>query len=161
LIVVKPPAKYPVEYLAKYLFKRLRDLGLVCGAVLLLTACGNGNFPNQSLIETAIVRQVISIQTPLSQQLKLPLPTAKDIQVSHITITNQDNITINNAPAYHLQGNYDLRLKQADHSATQTGDRFDVYLQSTMVGKIRQWKTAQPDGKPDGNRWTLESVVER
>jgi hypothetical protein len=143
-----------VKPLFERLFKHLRNLGLTCGAVLLLTACGNGNFPNQSLIETAIIRQVISIQTPLSQQLRLPLPTAKDIQISHITITDQASISINDVPAYHLQGHYDLHLRQADHSATQTNDRFDIYLQPPVVGKVTQWKTAQLNG----SNWQLETI---
>jgi hypothetical protein len=133
--------------------KKLLSFCLVVLFAIGLTACGTSG-PSQAVLKGAIARQVVATQAPLSQQLRLPAPTLQDITISHINITDQSNLRINDSPAYHVQGTYDLSLKQSDHRANQTGDRFDVYVQSKLIGKVIQWQTAQPDG----SGWKLEKL---
>jgi hypothetical protein len=141
------------KFLTQLSLRRLVGLSFALLLTIGLTACGN-NGPTQAALKSAITQQIIATQTPLSQQLKLPAPTPQDIAISHIQITDQSSLQINNNPGYHLQGTYDLSLKQSDHRASQTGDRFDLYLLPKQVGKIIQWQTAQPNG----NGWKLAKL---
>jgi hypothetical protein len=134
--------------------QRVLSIVIISAIALGLTACSNGNFPSTSVIERAIAHQVEQIQQPLSQQLKLPAPSLKDIRISHVTITDRDTTLINGEAAYHIIGEYDLTLKQTDHQANQTGDRFDLYLQPKQTGKTTTWQLAQATG----DDWKLEPL---
>ncbi|MBE9028187.1 hypothetical protein IQ266_00270 [filamentous cyanobacterium LEGE 11480] len=147
---------YPIARLHSWFtrWQRLLSILLISTIACYLTACGNGNFPNQKVIVSAVARQVEQIQQPLSQQLKLKPPSLKDIRISNLAITERDTTLINGAPAYYLSGQYDLTLKQQDQQTTQRGDHFEVYLQPKQDGKITRWQLAQKSGEA----WELETL---
>lgn len=135
--------------------KRIIAFLLISALVSLLTACGNGGFPSNAIVEQAIARQVKQVQAPLSRQLKLPAPALKDIRISHLQIRDRDTTTINGNKTYHLRGLYDLTLKQKDQQSTQSGDAFDVFLQPQVSGKTTIWQLAQSAA---GGQWRLEPL---
>ncbi|MFM2429165.1 MAG: hypothetical protein RLZZ511_378 [Cyanobacteriota bacterium] len=120
-----------------------------------LTACGNANFPSQTIVSQAIAQQVEAIQKPLSQQLKLTPPRRQDIQIRHLQITDRDIQPINGTPTYHLSGTYDLSLKQGHQQGEQSGDRFDIYLQAQQIGKETRWNL----GQQIANNWEFKPLT--
>lgn len=121
-----------------------------------LTACSpSTHLPSQDLIERAIGLQVERTQTPLSQQLKLPAPTRSQIQIRQIEVESQTPLTIEQRPAYHLQGTYNLTLKQSGHTLHQPHNPFDIYLQQRPEEKT--WHFAEPNPEnPD--RWLTRAL---
>ncbi|MGI0494386.1 hypothetical protein ACN4EG_21590 [Alkalinema pantanalense CENA528] len=122
----------------------------------ILTACSHAaNLPTQDLLERAISLQVERIQATLSQQLQLPAPTRSKIQVRQIEVQSQIPLLIEQRPAYHLRGTYDLIIKQSGHTLHQPHNPFDVYLQQRPEEKT--WHFAEPSAE-DPNRWTTRAL---
>lgn len=106
----------------------------------LLTACGgSGAEPKAEIVEQAIVWQLSQTQQELSQQLRLPFaPDA--IQVSHVKVTQQTPLKIQNLPSYQVKGTCDFTIKRPKHSLTQREAAFEVYLQRQTEDKT--WRVA-------------------
>lgn len=113
----------------------------------LLTACGSGiSAPNKQLVRQAIALQVSQTQQALTQQLRLP--QAPKFEIKQVAIASQEPLVIENLPAFHIQGTYDLNLQLPSHPVTQQSNPFDVYLQRQAEGKT--WRLAQRLPNSDG-----------
>ncbi|OUC13393.1 MAG: hypothetical protein B0A82_17925 [Alkalinema sp. CACIAM 70d] len=130
--------------------------GLCLCFLCILTACSPAtHLPSPDLIERAISLQVERTQATLSQQLQLPAPTRSKIQVRQIEVQSQIPLLIEQRPAYHLRGTYELTLKQAGHTLHQPHNPFDLYLQQRPEEKT--WHFAEPSPE-NPNRWTTRAL---
>jgi len=108
--------------------------------LLLLTACSPvGIAPSYQLVEQAIALQIKQTQTQLNQQLQIISPQSS---ITRLEIAQQEPLTIENLPAYHLQGTYDLQVQVAEEKLTQQQRPFELYLQQQPEGK--SWRLAIP-----------------
>jgi hypothetical protein len=108
--------------------------------LLLLAACSAvGIAPSYQLVEQAIALQIKQTQTQLNQQLQITSPQSS---ITHLEIAQQEPLTIENLPAYHLQGTYDLQVQVAEGKLTQQQRPFELYLQQQPEGK--SWRLAIP-----------------
>lgn len=108
--------------------------------LLLLTACSQiGIAPSYQLVEQAIALQIKRTQTQLNQQLQI---TSPQWSITRVEIAQQEPLTIENLPAYHLQGTYDLQVQVAEGKLTQQQRPFELYLQQQPEGKT--WRLAIP-----------------
>jgi hypothetical protein len=137
--------------------KLIVTIGLAMILSVGLTACGS-NLPKSAVIEQAIAMQVADIQSSLSQELKLKPPTLKDIRIGHVKIEQQSGLSIDREPGYHLSGTYDLTLRQSDHQATQTGDRFDLYLQKHTEGSGKAQRQIWRLAAQTPNGWQTQII---
>jgi len=115
---------------------------------VLLTACGvAGAAPERQLVERAIALQLSQTQQALNQQLRLQ---PNDIKISHVTITEQTPLVIEDFRAYRVRGSYTLTIKRAKRQVTQPKNSFEVYLQRQKEGKTWRLARLQPaaDGEP-------------
>lgn len=121
----------------------------------LLTACGTvGLEPSSQLVQRALALQLSQTQQHLSQQLhasgRLQPPSFK---INRVVITQQEPLVIQNLPAYHVQGTYDLTLKLPRRQVNQQQNPFEVYLQSQKEGKTWRLAIPQSSGKEVGILW--------
>lgn len=108
--------------------------------LVLLTACGTVKLePNSQLVKRAIALQFEQTQQQLSQQLSLDV---KGFKVNSVVVTKREPLVIQDLPAYHVQGTYNVTLKLPKRRVTQEQNPFDVYLQSQKEGKT--WRLALP-----------------
>ena len=108
--------------------------------LLLLAACSaTGIAPSHQLVEQAIALQIKQTQIQLNQQLQI---TSPQWAITHLEIAHQEPLTIENLPAYHLQGTYDLQVQVAEGKLTQQQRPFELYLQQQPEGK--SWRLAIP-----------------
>jgi hypothetical protein len=140
------------------MLKRWANMIITIGLAMVLTACG-GSFPSHRVIEQAIALQVQQVQADLSQQLKLKAPTLKDIRIQHLQIEDSTGINLDREPGYHISGQYDLSLRQSDHQAMQTGDRFDLYLQKHTEGSGKTQKQVWRLAEPEGAGWKMQAIA--
>lgn len=119
---------------------------LILIAILLglLTACGTGTpplslAPTNQLIQQAIALQVNQTQQQLSQQLRSSPPK---FEITQLNITQLEPLYIQNLPAYHVQGTYNLLFQLSNRRTNQQQNSFDVYLQRQIEGKT--WRLAIP-----------------
>lgn len=114
--------------------------------LILLTACGNmGTEPSSKLVQIAIALQIEQTQQQLSQQLGVEF---KGFDIDHVKINKREPLEIQQLPAYHLSGTYDLTLK-LPRQINQKHNPFDVYLQRQIEGKT--WRLAIPQAGKDTN----------
>lgn len=115
---------------------------LAIGLAWLLTACsGAGTELRAELVEQAIAWQLSQTQQELSQQLRLPV-TPDGIRVSHVKVTQQTPLKIQNLPSYQVRGTCDFTIKRPKHTLTQRQVPFEVYLQRQTAEKT--WRAAYP-----------------
>lgn len=126
----------------------------IVGATL-LTACSFGA-PTQALIEQAIALQLTQTQQELGQLLYRDAPEPPRYTISRIKTNHRDSLTIQEQPAYHLQGTYDLTLNFTDHQVTQHQNAFEVYLQKT---ETEAWQLARPQANADGKTWDITAIA--
>jgi hypothetical protein len=113
---------------------------------LFLSGCsGNVYTPNNSLAKKAIAIQVQQTQAKLSQQLDLDI---KGFEIKHLAIRQLENQSVQNLPAYHLKGIYDLILNLPQRQLIKEKKPFDIYMQLQKEGKT--WRLLQPE-KDDNN----------
>ena len=122
----------------------------------LLTACGTvGLEPSSQLEERALALQLSQTQEHLSQQLHLSGRPQQppSFKINRVVIIQQEPLVIQNLPAYHVQGTYDLTLKLPRRQVNQQQNPFEVYLQSQKEGKT--WRLALPQftGKDTNPTW--------
>jgi hypothetical protein len=116
---------------------------LVLTAILLVvvTACGSiGLLPTSDLVQRAIALGLEQTQQKLSQQLDLDF---QGFEIKRLSITQEQPLTIENLPAFHVQGSYDLIVKLPKRRLTQPKKTFDVYLQIQQEGKT--WRLLIPE----------------
>jgi hypothetical protein len=117
--------------------------------LILVTACTSlALLPTPELVQKAIAIQLEQTQQQLNQQLDLNF---QKFNIQRISITQQQPLTIENLPAYRVQGNYDFTVKLAKRSFQQLKKPFEVYLQIQKEGK--SWRLLIPEK----NRQNLQS----
>ncbi|WP_373527347.1 hypothetical protein [Nostoc sp.] len=115
---------------------------LVLTAILLLlvTACGSiGLLPTRDLVQKAIALKLEQTQQKLSQQLDLDF---QGFEIKRLSITEEQPLTIESLPAFHVRGTYDLIVKLPKRRLTEPTKPFDVYLQIQQEGKT--WRLLLP-----------------
>lgn len=128
---------------------------LLCFCCLALFACGPAKppielAPDGAVVKRAIVFQLDQTQAGLSQQFQAPAPS---FEVSKINVQSIEAIAINNLPAYHLQGGYDLKLRLPRQTVNQKQNPFDLYLQRQSEGKSWRLLKREFDGRTDREQW--------
>ncbi|MBD2677509.1 MULTISPECIES: hypothetical protein [Nostoc] len=109
--------------------------------LLLLTACGSiGLLPTSELVQKAIALELEQTQQKLSQQLDLDF---QGFEIKRLSISQEQPLTIENLPAFRVQGTYDLIVKLPKRSLTQAKKPFNLYLQIQQEGKT--WRLLLPD----------------
>lgn len=123
----------------------------------LLVACSSyGPTPNRKLIKEAIALQLSQTQANLTQQLNLPY--IPPFEINRIKVKHTEPLTLENLPAFHIVGTYDLTLKLRDREGDtqhfrevkQAKNSFEVYLQRQIQGQT--WRLAKP--QPSGDWYT-------
>lgn len=108
--------------------------------LVLLSACGtSGMTPNNQLVQKGLALQLEQTQQQLSQKLGL---NVKGFEIKRVKITQQEPLEIQDLPAYHLKGTYNLTMRLPKRRVTQQQNPFDIYLQRQKEGKT--WRLAQP-----------------
>ena len=120
-----------------------------------LTACGTstpsvGLAPSKQLVQKAIALQVSQTQQQLTQQLQSSPPK---FEITQVALNQLQPLFIDDLPAYHVRGTYNLKIKLPQQQVTQKKNPFDVYLQRQKEGKT--WRLALPQdiGKGAWGRW--------
>ena len=109
--------------------------------IVFLTACTTiALSPTPELVQKAIALQLEQTQQQLNQQLDLNF---QKFNIQRISITQQQPLTIENLPAYRVQGNYDFTVKLPKRSFKQLEKPFEVYLQIQKEGK--SWRLLIPE----------------
>ncbi|MEA5504085.1 hypothetical protein VB735_13355 [Halotia wernerae UHCC 0503] len=130
---------------------------LVFTAILLvlLTACGSiGLLPNSQLVQKAIALRLSQTQQQLNQQLDLDF---QGFEIKHLSITQEQPLTIQNLPAFRVRGTYDLLVKLPKRQLTQPQQPFEVFLQIQQEGKT--WRLLFPDQNGKGTQPTWRSYL--
>jgi len=109
--------------------------------IICLTACTSlALLPTPELVQKAIALQLEQTQQQLNQQLDLNF---QKFNIQRISITQEQPLTIENLPAYRVQGNYDFTVKLPKRSFKQVQKPFEVYLQIQKEGK--SWRLLVPE----------------
>ena len=109
--------------------------------LILVTGCTSlALLPTPELVQKAIAIQLEQTQQQLNQQLDLNF---QKFNIQRISITQQQPLTIENLPAYRVQGNYDFTVKLPKRSFQQLEKPFEVYLQIQKEGK--SWRLLIPE----------------
>ncbi len=126
---------------------------LVFTAILLvlLTACGSiGLLPNSQLVQKAIALRLSQTQQQLNQQLDLDF---QGFEIKHLSINQEQPLTIQNLPAFRVRGTYDLLVKLPKRQLTQPQQPFEVFLQIQQEGKTWRLLLPDQDGKGTQPNW--------
>ncbi|MCC5639607.1 hypothetical protein LC593_28040 [Nostoc sp. CHAB 5844] len=109
--------------------------------LVLLTACGSiGLLPTSELVRKAIALGLEQTQQELSQKLDLDF---QGFEIKELKIAEEKPLTIQNLPAFRVQGKYDLIIKLSQRQLTQLQQPFELYLQIQQEGKT--WRLLLPD----------------
>lgn len=124
-----------------------------------LTACGTskpslGLAPSKQLVQKAIALQVSQTQKQLTQQLQ---SSASNFEVTRVAMKQLEPLFLGGLPAYHILGNYSLKLQLPEQQATQQNNSFDVYLQRQKQGKT--WRLVVPEGNDKNSKSTWRSYL--
>jgi hypothetical protein len=117
--------------------------------LVLLTACGTGLEPSSKIVQRALALQLEQTQQQLSQQLDLKV---NSFEINSVAISQQQRQKIQDLPAYHVQGNYNVTLKLPRRRVTQKNP-FDIYLQRQKEGKTWRLAIPQSSGKGTSRTW--------
>ncbi|NLQ04893.1 hypothetical protein [Cylindrospermopsis raciborskii] len=120
---------------------RLLFGGILTLLVLSITACSSlVLIPTYELVVKAVSMQIEQAQEELEQKLDLDF---EGFTVEHLVINQQQALTIENLPGYHLEGVYDLKVKLPTRQITQLHNHFNIYLQIQKEGK--SWRLLIPE----------------
>jgi hypothetical protein len=122
---------------------------------IVLTACGAGDAPKQTVVQKAIAVQFGQIQQNLGQQIyrtEAGLPT---FVIDHVKVQEQKPLLIQDLKAYQVRGTYDLTLQFPDHKLTQHQNAFEVYLQQQPDDET--WRLARPQAD---QQWVTSLIPE-
>ena len=117
--------------------------------LVLLTACSTGLEPSSKIVQRALALQLEQTQQQLSQQLDLKI---NSFEINSVAISQQQPLKIQDLPAYHVQGNYNVTLKLPRRRVTQQNP-FDIYLQRQKEGKTWRLAIPQSSGKQASPNW--------
>ncbi len=143
--------------LQNHLFTLVRSFAILTLAMLCsvgLTACQTPTAPLEFAPDGEIVQKALTLalnqsQTRLSQQLKTAPP---ELAIDHINVKQLEPIVINDLPAYHLIGRYDVTLTLPRQTVTQKQNTFELYLQRQSEGK--SWRLLQREANPQtASQW--------
>lgn len=118
---------------------------VLIGLLVLLSACSTGILPSNQVVQRGLALQLKQTQQQLSKQLNLDV---KEFEIKRVKITQLSPLEIQNLPAYHVQGTYDITTQLA-RQVTQHNS-FDIYLQRQKEGKT--WRLALPKLTGDDNQ---------
>lgn len=108
--------------------------------LVLLSACGTNTIePSSQIVQRGLALQLEQTQQQLSQQLGLD---TKGFKIKRVEITQQEPFRIQNLPAYHIRGTYDLTMQLPTRQVNQQHNPFEIYLQRQKEGKT--WRLALP-----------------
>jgi hypothetical protein len=123
--------------------------------LLLVTACtGVALLPTYELVQKAIAIQLEQTQQQLSQKLDLDF---QKFDIQGLSITQQQPLTIENLPAYHVQGTYNLTVKLPNREIKQPQKPFEIYLQIQREGK--SWRLLVPEKNKENTRSIWHSYL--
>ncbi|MEI6445982.1 MAG: hypothetical protein WCO29_23360 [Nostocales cyanobacterium ELA583] len=123
--------------------------------LILLTACTSlALLPTPELVQKAIALQLEQTQQQLNQQLDLNFQT---FNIQRISITQEQPLTIENLPAYRVQGNYDFTVKLPKRSFKQVQKPFEIYLQIQKEGK--SWRLLIPEKNRQNSQSKWQSYL--
>jgi hypothetical protein len=105
--------------------------------IFVLAACSSPTPPTEfapdgEIIQKAIALQLNQTEALLSQQLNASPP---DLEISKIAVKRLEPVFVEELPAYHLQGTYQLDLSLPRQQVSQKNNPFDIYLQRQAEGK--------------------------
>lgn len=123
--------------------------------LVLLTACGIGLEPSSKIVQRALALQLEQTQQQLSQQLDLKV---NSFEINRVAISQQQPLKIQDLPAYHVQGNYNVTLKLPRRRVTQQNP-FDIYLQRQQEGKTWRLAIPQSGGKQTTPNWRTYLIL--
>jgi hypothetical protein len=134
------------------MLSRFSQIILATVSILLLAGCSLATPPLELAPQGDIIRQAISLQlklteTEISQQLKTTNP---QLEISNINVKKIEPVFIAKLAAYHLQGNYNLKLKLPRQQVRQKDNQFDLYLQRQSEGKT--WRLLKTEKRNDKNK---------
>lgn len=120
-----------------------------------LTACGTskpslGLAPSKQLVQKAITLQVSQTQKQLTQQLQ---SSASSFEITRVAMKQLEPLFLGGLPAYHILGNYSLKIQLPEQQTTQQKNSFDVYLQRQKQGKTWRLVVPEDNGKSDKATW--------
>ncbi|MGC9503811.1 hypothetical protein [Baaleninema sp.] len=108
--------------------------------VWLLAACSSVPvWFDRDLIERAILLQFQQNQERLAEPLKLS--EIPDWAVDRVSVDFNEPLTIQDLPAYHLKGTYNLIVDLPTGRKTRKQQPFDLYIQGQKEGKT--WRLAR------------------
>ncbi len=130
---------------------------LFLGLIILLTSCGmTARFPDNKVIEKAIAMQVNPAQIHLSENL---LQAPPKLDITKVEINNSEIIVVDNLPAYHLRGNYQVNLQLPNHKFNQK-QPFNIYIQQQK--QTKSWRLLIPNSvgeNPKNTRFNWYSYL--
>ncbi|MBD2256905.1 hypothetical protein [Pseudanabaena sp. FACHB-2040] len=116
---------------------------VVTALALSLMACGGlSGAPANDVIEQAVVRQFETTQQELQRQLSLEDASASSFQVSGVKVDRTQRMTLQNLPAYQVQGTYRLTGRGLSRAVRRARNPFEIYLQSQDEGET--WVLVKP-----------------
>lgn len=110
---------------------------ILIGLLVLLSACSSGITPSNKLVQRGLALQLKQTQQQLNKQLGLDV---KEFEIKRVKVTQLSPLEIQNLPAYHVQGTYDITMQLARQ--IKQHNSFDIYLQRQKEGKT--WRLALP-----------------
>lgn len=119
---------------------------VLIGLLVLLSACSTRITPSNQVLQRGLALQLKQTQQQLSKQLGLDV---KDFEIKRVKITQLSPLEIQNLPANHVQGTYDITIHLPKRRVTQHNS-FDIYLQRQKEGKT--WRLAIPQVTGDDNQ---------
>ena len=125
--------------------------------MIFLTSCGmTARFPNPEVVEKAIAMQINPSYIHLSENL---LQAPPKLDITKVEINNSEIIVVDNLPAYHLRGNYQVNLQLPNHKFNQK-QPFNIYIQQQK--QTKSWRLLIPnsvDENPKNTRFNWHSYL--
>ncbi|OLP16873.1 hypothetical protein BST81_19465 [Leptolyngbya sp. 'hensonii'] len=119
-----------------------------------MTACSTIGGPSRQLVKQALVLHLTQIQQEISQQLRMP---PASFEINQVRVNRQQSLQIEDLPAFHIQGTYNLSMDRHEGSLSQQQNPFELYLQRQRDGKT--WRWARPTRTAAGESiWAIQPL---
>jgi hypothetical protein len=130
--------------------KAMVRLVLIGILLVLLTACStSGIAPSNQVVQRGLALQLAQTEQQLSKQLGLDV---KGFEIKRVEVTQREPLEIQNLPAYHVKGRYDMTMQLPKRRLSQQHNPFDIYLQRQKEGKT--WRLAIPKATDNDTQTT-------